>query len=95
MKSGLFAPVVHAEILDGGVLVTFRDATGSFISTKLLHDTIDRARELPEFWMGERASLAFTPFLYRRGFFTRLGTKLDSLMLPDRARHLVIREPPS
>ena len=42
-------PVVHVEILDGGVVLTFGDGDGAFLSADVMHHAVSEAKELPEF----------------------------------------------
>jgi hypothetical protein len=43
------APVAHIEILDGGVVLTFDDGEGAFLSGDALHQAVINAKLLPEF----------------------------------------------
>ena len=58
MKRIRFAPVTHAEVLDGGVVLTFDGGKSSFLSASLLHEAVSRADELPEFMGAETETLA-------------------------------------
>jgi hypothetical protein len=49
-------PVTHVEILDGGVVLTFADGKGAFLSANLLHRAVIQAEELPEFSAVEQAA---------------------------------------
>jgi hypothetical protein len=51
------APVAHVEIIDGGVVLTFDDGEGAFLSADLMHEAVSKAGELPEFSKGEREAL--------------------------------------
>jgi hypothetical protein len=42
-------PVAHVEIVDGGVVLTFDDGEGAFLSADLMHDAVLKAALLPEF----------------------------------------------
>jgi hypothetical protein len=54
MKLPKFTPVACAEILDGGVVLTFYGGKSSFLSAALLHEAARRADELPEFFGAEQ-----------------------------------------
>jgi hypothetical protein len=43
------SPVAHVEILDGGVVMTFDDGEGCFLSVAALHQAVSIANDLPEF----------------------------------------------
>ena len=58
MKRVRFAPVTHAEVVDGGVVLTFDGGKSSFLSASLLHEAVCRADELPEFSGAETKALA-------------------------------------
>jgi hypothetical protein len=49
MSSDEMAPVAHIEILDGGVVLTFEDGEGAFLSGDALHQAVSDAKLLPEF----------------------------------------------
>jgi hypothetical protein len=49
MKSEILTPVAHIEILDGGVVLTFNDGEGAFLSGDVLHQAVSDAKLLPEF----------------------------------------------
>ena len=57
MKRVRFASVTHAEVVDGGVVLTFDGGKSSFLSASLLHEAVCRADELPEFSGAEREAL--------------------------------------
>ncbi len=42
-------PVAHVELLDGGVVLTFGDGDGAFLSADVMHHAVSEAKELPEF----------------------------------------------
>jgi hypothetical protein len=50
-------PVAHVEIVDGGVVLTFDDGEGAFLSAGLMHEAVSKAALLPEFSSGEEEAL--------------------------------------
>jgi hypothetical protein len=58
MSSVEAAPVAHIEILDGGVVLTFGDGEGAFLSEAALHQAVANARLLPEFSQAELDAVA-------------------------------------
>jgi hypothetical protein len=51
------SPVACVEILDGGLLLTFEDGEGRFLSPTVLHRAVDLADQLPEFSEAEIKAL--------------------------------------
>ena len=58
MISAELAPVAHIEILDGGVVLTFDDGEGAFLSGNALHQAVSDAKLLPEFSNTELETLS-------------------------------------
>ena len=51
------SPVACVEILDGGLLLTFEDGEGRFLSPMVLRKAVDLADRLPEFSEAEIQAL--------------------------------------
>jgi len=51
------SPVTHAEILDEGIVVTFADGSGCFLSSSAIHGAVLLADDLPEFSPVERYAI--------------------------------------
>jgi hypothetical protein len=49
MTPDIPTPVAHVEVVDGGVVLTFDDGEGAYLSADLMHEAVSKARELPEF----------------------------------------------
>jgi len=58
MTSAELAPIAHIEVLDGGVVLTFDDGEGAFLSGDALHQAVADARLLPEFSNTELETLS-------------------------------------
>jgi hypothetical protein len=43
------SPVACVEVLDGGLVLTFEDGEGRFLSPAVLHQAVELADQLPEF----------------------------------------------
>ena len=50
-------PVAYVEILDGGVVLTFHDGQGAFLSADVMHHAVDEAKGLPEYSAGEQEAM--------------------------------------
>jgi hypothetical protein len=57
MPTDIPTPVAHVEVVDGGVVLTFDDGEGAFLSADLMHEAVSKAGELPEFSKDEQEAL--------------------------------------
>lgn len=55
------SPVTHAEILDEGVIVTFADGRGCFLSSSAIHGAVMLAEDLPEFSVTQQHAMRCLP----------------------------------
>ena len=51
------SPVTYAEILDEGIVVTFADGRGCFLSLSAVHSAVLLAEDLPEFTSVEQYAM--------------------------------------
>lgn len=57
MTTAEIHPVAFVEILDGGVVLTFDDGQGAFLSADVVHHAVEEAKELPEFSVVEQKAM--------------------------------------
>jgi hypothetical protein len=57
MTPDIYNSVAHVEAVDGGVVFTFDDGEGAFLSADLMHEAVSNAGKLPEFSSAELEAL--------------------------------------